>query len=129
MAFQNTTTVCASLSNFINLLWQLKTSITKSKPQKITYRSYKNFDSARFNEEFKYVLSKENIISCTKFYQIFLQKLNKHAPLKCELPHANHIYISKYLRKAILLRKSIVQKMHRPLLKKNKQQQQQKKLL
>ena len=74
-------------------------------------------------------MSKENIISCTKFYQIFLQKLNKHAPLKCELLHANHIYISKYLRKAILLRKSIVQKMHRPLLKKNKQQQQQKKLL
>ena len=103
MAFQNTTTVCASLSNFINLLWQLKTSITKSKPQKITYRSYKNFDSARFNEEFKYVLSKENIISCAKFYQILLQKLNKHPPLVNYSRHityhlSHHIYFEIFKR-------------------------------
>ena len=41
MDFQNTTTVFTSLSGFHKLvLTVLKTSITKSKPQKITYRDY-----------------------------------------------------------------------------------------
>ena len=52
MAFQNTTTVFTGLSDFHKLvLTVLKTSITKGKPQKITYRDYKNFDSVRFNDE------------------------------------------------------------------------------
>ena len=59
------------LSDFYKLvLTVLKTSITKSKPQKITYRDYKSFDSVRFNDELKYVLVKEKITSCTKFEQI-----------------------------------------------------------
>ena len=46
MAFQNTITVFTGLSDFHKLvLTILKTSITKSKPQKIIYRDYKNFDS------------------------------------------------------------------------------------
>ena len=49
MAFQNTTKVFTSLSDFHKLaLTVLKTSIAKSKPQKIIYRGYKNFDSVRF---------------------------------------------------------------------------------
>ena len=52
MAFQNTTTVFTGLSDFHKLvLTVLKTSITKGKPQKITYTDYKNFDSVRFNDE------------------------------------------------------------------------------
>ena len=50
MDFQNTTTVFTDLSDFHKLvLTVLKTGITKSKPRKITYRDYKNFDSVRFN--------------------------------------------------------------------------------
>ena len=60
----------------------LKTSITKSKPQKITYRDYKNFDSVRFKDELKYVLVKEKITSCIKFDEMFLRIVNQHAPLK-----------------------------------------------
>ena len=83
----------------------LKTSITKSKPQKITYRDYKNFDSVRFNGELKYVLEKEKIKSCIKFNEMFLRILNQHAPLKSKLLRANHAsYISKPLRKAIMKR-------------------------
>ena len=52
MAFQNTTTVFTGLSDFHKLvLTVFKTSITKSKLQKFTYRDYKNFDSVRFNDE------------------------------------------------------------------------------
>ena len=46
MAFLNTTTVFTGLSDFHTLvLTVLKTSITKSKPQKITCRDYKSSDS------------------------------------------------------------------------------------
>ena len=99
-AFQNTT-VFTGWSDFHKpVLTVLKTSITKSKPQKITYRDYKNFDSVRFNDELKYVLVKEKITSCTKFDEMFLRILHKHAPLKSKLLHPNHAsYISKPLKK------------------------------
>ena len=87
------------------VLTVLKTSITKSKPQKITYRDYKIFDSVRFNDELKYVLVKQKITSCTKFDEMFLGILNQHAPLKSKLLRANHAsYISKPVRKAIMKR-------------------------
>ena len=63
----------------------LKTSFTKSKPRKIIYRDYKNLDSVIFNDELKYVLAKEKIQSCPKFDEMFLQILNKHAPMKSKL--------------------------------------------
>ena len=73
MAFQNTRTVFTGLSDFHKLVLTVsKTSITKSKPQKITYRDNKKFDSVRFNDELKYVLAKEKNPSCTKFDEIFL---------------------------------------------------------
>ena len=77
MAFWNTTTIFTDSSDFHKLvLTVLKTSITKSKPQKTTYRDYKNVDAVRFNNELKYVLVKEKITSCAKFDEIFLQILN-----------------------------------------------------
>ena len=83
MAFQNTTTVFTSLSDFHKLvLTVLKTSITKSKPQKITYRDYNNFDSVIYSEELIYVLAKEKIMFCSGFDETFLQILNKYALLK-----------------------------------------------
>ena len=110
MAFQNTTAVSTSLSDFHKfVLTVLKTSITKNKPQKITYRDYKNFDSVRFNDELKYVLAKEKITSCTKFDEMLLRILHKHAPLKSKLRCTNQkSYISKPLRKAIMKRPYLI---------------------
>ena len=83
MAFQNTTTVFTSLSDFHKLiLTVLKTSFTKSKPQKITYGDYKNFDSVRFDDELKYVLAKEKITPCIKFDEMFLRILPTCSPKK-----------------------------------------------
>ena len=106
VTFQNKTTVFTGLSDFHKLvLTVLKTSITKSKPQRISYKDCKNFDSVRFNHELKYVLAKEKITSCTKFDEMFLRILNKYAPIKGKLLRANHAsYISKTLRKAIMKR-------------------------
>ena len=65
MAFQNTTAVFTGLSDFHKLiLTVLKSSITKSKPQKLIIEDYKNFDSVRFNDELKYILAKEKNYVC-----------------------------------------------------------------
>ena len=60
----------------------LKTSIPKGNPRQITYRDYKKFDSLKFNNELKNVLTIENIDNCTKYDEKFLDVLDKHAPLK-----------------------------------------------
>ena len=104
MALQSTTTVTGFSDFHKSVLTVSKTSIAKSKPQKIAYRGYKKFDSVRFNDELKYVLAKEKIMSCTKFDEMFLRIINKHAPKKSKLLLANHASsISEPLRKAIEL--------------------------
>ena len=71
MAFQDTI-VSNGLSDFHKLfLTLLKTRVTKSKPQKITYGYYKNFNSVRLNEEFKYVYAKQKLplaLSLMKYF-------------------------------------------------------------
>ena len=87
------------------VLTVLKTSIPKGNPRQITYRDYKKFDSLKFNNELKNVLTIENIDNCTKFNEKFLEVLDQHAPLKKTLLRANHAsYVSKALRKAIMWR-------------------------
>ena len=82
-----------------------KTTVPRSRPKVITYSDYKQFDSSKFKNELKNVLTKENIDSCTKFDEQFLKVLNSHALLKRKLLRANHTpYISKTLRKAIIKR-------------------------
>ena len=60
----------------------LKTSIPKGNPRQTTYRDYKKFDSLKFDNELKNVLTIENIDNCTKYDEKFLDVLDKHAPLK-----------------------------------------------
>ena len=45
----------------------LKTAVPRSQPKEITYRDHKQFDSSKFKNNLKNVLTKENIDSCTKF--------------------------------------------------------------
>ena len=81
----------------------LKTSIPKRNSRQITYRDYKKFDSLKFNNELKNVLTIENIDNCIKFDEEILEVLDKHAPLKKRLLRANHAsYVFKALRKAIM---------------------------
>ena len=83
----------------------LKTTFSKNKLHEIVYRNYKYFNSQNFNDKLKLVFSKENIDSCCKFDQTFLNVLNKHAPLKKKRLRANHTsYVPKSMRKAIMRR-------------------------
>ena len=51
---------------------------SKNKPHEIVYRNYKYFNSQNLNDELKV----KSIDSCSKFNQMFLDVLNKHAPEK-----------------------------------------------
>ena len=112
-AFRQTKTVCSDLSNYHKLvLTVLKTSIPKGNPRQITYRDYKKFDSLKFNNVLKNVLTIENIDNCTKPDENFLEVLHKHAPLKRKLLRGNHApYVSTALRKAIM-RRSYLEKVY-----------------
>lgn len=65
-----------------------KTSITKSRPRKFTYRDYESFFVfVTFNEVLKYDMAKEKLASCTD--EIFLQILNKHSTLERKVLRKN----------------------------------------
>ena len=71
----------------------------------------------------KYALAKQKFTSCTKSDEIFLQILNKHAPLKRKILRQNYTsFISKPLRKVIVnssyLENLYFKKKHRLLVKK-----------
>ena len=51
---------------------------SKNKPHEIVYRNCKYFNSQNLNDELKV----KSIDSCSKFNQMFLDVLNKHAPVK-----------------------------------------------
>ena len=89
-------TVCSGLLDCHKLaLTMLKTSVSKGNPGQITYRNYKKFDSLKFNNELKNVLTTENIDNWIKFDENFLKVLNKHAPMQRKLLRANHMsYVS-----------------------------------
>ena len=72
------------------VLTVLKMSIPRANPRQITYRDYKQFDSLKFNNELKNVLTNENIDNSTKFDEKFLEVFNKHATLKRKLLRVNH---------------------------------------
>ena len=106
LAFQNTTTTFTGLSDCHKLvLTVLKSTFSKNKPKELFYRDYKKFNFSDFNNELKNIFSRNTVGSCYQFEQIFLNVLEKHAPMKRKLLRANHSsYISKPLRKAIMRR-------------------------
>ena len=109
-SFQETQVFETGLSDFHKLVVTvLKSTFPKSPPKIITYRSYKNFSNDLFRDDLNSLLSKENMTrdftSLASFTKIFIDTLNKHAPIKKKYIRANHAnFVTKALRKAIMLR-------------------------
>ena len=99
LAFQKTTTTFTGLSDCHELvLTALKTTFSKNKPKELFYRDYKKFNFSDFNDKSKTIFSRNTVGSCYQFDQIFLNVLDKHAPMKRKLLRANHSsFISKPL--------------------------------
>ena len=112
-SFQETQVFETGLSDFHKLVVTvLKSTFPKSPPKVITYRSYKSFSNDLFRDDLNSLLSKENMTldftSLASFTKIFIDTLNKHAPIKKKYIRANHAnFVTKALRKAIMLRSKL----------------------
>ena len=85
----------------------LKQYFPKLRPKVVCYRNYRNFR----NEEFRAQLDNEilkhdiNNMEYQHFLNIFIEVLNKHAPMKQKYLRANQgIFMTKNLHKAIMKR-------------------------
>ena len=75
------------------------------KAKEISYRSFRDFKEDNFNRDHQNRFSAESVEEYAPFEKVFLDVLNKHAPLKKKVVRANHAsYITKTLRKAIMKR-------------------------
>ena len=78
----------------------LRKTVSKGNSKKIFYRNYK-----RFETELKLKLYSQTNLSCSTFQAVFLEVLNKIAPVKVKvLRFNNKDFLTKSLRKAIILR-------------------------
>ena len=79
------------------------------------------FNSDNFKLELKNALDSKNTTNYELFESIFLEILNKHAPLKRKFVRANHApYMTKPLRKAIMKRSELQSKYHKKATEENK---------
>ena len=79
----------------------LRKTISKGNSKKMFYRDYKRFDQKKFETELK--LKFPNL-SYSTFQAVFLEILNKIAPVKVKvLRFNNNVFMTKSLRKAIML--------------------------
>ena len=69
------------------------------------YRDYKRSDQKKFETELKLKLNSQKNLSYSTFQAVFLEILNKIAPVKVKvLRFNNNVFMTKSLRKAIMLR-------------------------
>ena len=113
-SFPNTSTISTGLSDFHKMpVTVLKTKFEKAKPKEITYRDYKKFDDEHFKRDLRTSLS-NGCHDYREFEEIFLNILQKHAPLKKKLIRENQVsYMTKTLRKAIMRRSQLETKYHK----------------
>ena len=86
----------------------LKSGGFKGKPKEKIYRSYRQFNSEGFKKDLEFRLNHLTSSSYDAFETTFLKELNRHAPLKKKiLRHNNNCFMTKELRKAIMLRSKL----------------------
>ena len=82
----------------------LRKTISKRNSKKMFYRDYKRFDQKKFETELKLKLNSETNLSYSNFQAVFLEILNKIAPVKVKvLRFNNNVFMTKSLRKAMML--------------------------
>ena len=83
----------------------LRKTISKRNSKKMFYRDYKRIDRKKFETELKLKLNSQTNLSYSTFQAVFLEVLNKIAPVKVKvLRFNNNVFMTKSLRKAIMLR-------------------------
>ena len=81
--FFNTSTFNAGLSDYHKMVVTvLRKTLQWAQPKVVSYRDYKNFDNKLFQSSFQNALNEINRRDYIKFEEMFLETLNKHAPIK-----------------------------------------------
>ena len=100
-SFLKAETVFTGLSDFHKLVLSVfKLHFSKAKTKKILYRNFRDFKEDNFNlqnfRDLQKRLSAESVEEYTPFEKVFLDVLNKQAPLKKKVVRSNHApYITK----------------------------------
>ena len=92
----------------------LKSGSFKGTPKIKIYRSYKKFELENLNRILKDKLEKLPNHPYAEFEKVFLKELNIHVPLKKKvLRHNNNAFMTKELRKEIMLRSKLKNKFNK----------------
>ena len=82
------------------------------------HRDYKRFDQKKFETKLKLKLNSQTNLSYSTFQAVFLETLNKIAPVKVKvLRFNNNAFMTKSLRKAIMLRSRLKNNFNKGLTK------------
>ena len=104
-SFQNSSVFETELSDFHKFtITVLKQCFPKLKPKVVNYRDYRNFRNNEFRAELDNEMLKHDLgnMEYQHFLNIFIEILNKHAPMKQKYLRANQgRFITKDLHKAI----------------------------
>ena len=91
----------------------LKTTFPKAKPRIVPYRDFSKYKKDNFGKELKANLQSKGKNNYESFENIFLDVLNSHAPPKKKVIRANQKpYVTKEMRKAIMLRSQLENKFY-----------------
>ena len=83
----------------------LRKTLSKSDLKKNFYRDYKRFDQKKFETELKLKLNSQKNLNYSTFQAVFLEILNKIAPVKVKvLRFNNKTIMTTSLRKTMMLR-------------------------
>ena len=106
-SFQDSCVFETGLSDFQKLTTTvLKQYFPKPKPKIVSYRDYRNFQNDEFRAELDNEILEHDInnIEYQHFLNIFIEILNKHAPMKTKYLRANQgKFMTKCLYKAIFV--------------------------
>ena len=92
----------------------MKLNYVKANKRTIFYRDYKNLDMDLFNKNLKTILNTFEDLDYHKFQECFLELLNTQAPIKTKYIRGNNqSYMSKSLRKAIMTRSKLKNRLNK----------------
>ena len=113
--FMKSTTFETGLSDRHKLIITiLRKTISKRNSKKMFYRDYKRIDQKKFETELKLKLNSQTNLSYSTFQAVFLEVLNKIAPVKVKvLRFNNNVFMTKSLRKAMMLRSRLKNKFNK----------------
>ena len=112
--FMKSSTFETGISDFHKLVTTtMKLNYVKANKRTIFYRDYKNLDMDLFNKK-KTILNTFEDLDYHKFQECFLELLNTQAPIKTKYIRGNNQpYMSKSLRKAIMTRSKLKNRLNK----------------